>query len=254
MYARQDADDLIREQVEKARGKVSVVVSEHSPHARAIFAHATGQHLLPPATPPQEGELGPTVILPCKDAAELLRQHASKGGQVIADTIENPVFKPDYWLLFLLPEKLVLKGLGRGAVLWETVTEYDNVSNHVVTPQQLGQDEGPSHVPMRMDDGTKVRVYGATGEAAIMAANLVAIVNSGRIPVPEHNTEIRVRDEKLASLLHDVYASMPAAVKEAITALRKLPGKKDRWLTRVLWGRPELRKLAKAVRHELTGK
>lgn len=246
-------DDLITAQIKEAevRGIVIPVLAafaENSLPATAMYGEVTGKPI-PRVADTRSSFVGGVLALSRSEAGALLRRHAGKGGIAVADVLENPVIQPACWQLHLLPGRIWVDfETQSGLPLLSAKTGYDVVSEEF----QFLRDPGrPSIRTFTMDDGIRVTVCGANGVELALAWMLAMIVATGRFP---DGVPFPVTDGHILSALKYRYAEYPSAVKEAIQALRKLPGHKDRRLTRILWGRPELRKLAKAVRHELTGK
>jgi hypothetical protein len=105
----------------------------------------------------------------------------------------------------------------------------------------------------------KVPVCGKSLEAALWAAALVdTVLRRGTdIPLPSSRdggtTMVRVTAKVVGQFLFNVYSDDPAAVSEAVMALRKYDPARASWLLHVLTTTPELVGLARAVHVELTG-
>jgi hypothetical protein len=108
-------------------------------------------------------------------------------------------------------------------------------------------------------NGRRVPVCGKNFQIALWAVALVdVVVRRGQtIPLPRSRDggleRARVNGMTLAAFLQNIYGNDPAAVAEAIMALRKFDRKRASWLLHVLGAFPSLASLARLVQIELTG-
>lgn len=236
---------------------VVLLLSQQSEHACALYRDHTQEELEPNEQADPENEMGPAVILAQEDAMQLLRQHAGQGGQTVADMLHAERDAPaiDFWLVWLMRKDIRVIGYSDGQNVFQSVLSYDHTNKNARSPAQIVRDNGPNMFPVVLDDGRTVQVYGRTGDDVMFATILVGMVTSRRFPLSQEGKagDVKLTDDLLAGYLRDVMGKRPVVIAEAIMALRKLGKREDAWLTRVLWGRADLRPLAKQVQHELTG-
>ena len=255
--------DFIRARLAEAKDQnitmpAILTLSRRSEHSRYIFEDLHG-HPLSPLSSDVGHEFGPWEVMEPAEAARLLRDHAGKGGALAADVITDPFWSEamplDFWFVGLLKENIYIRGFLDGEEVWHTVTGYDSVPRGHRTPSELAHEGGPSLWRVSTDGGAIVPVCGRGGKDVILAAALAGIVADRVIDIRHEGkpVQIAVNDDRLASLLLDVYGDKPHVIAEALMALKKSGENKHLWLQQVLGSRPELKELAKAVHHELTG-
>jgi hypothetical protein len=224
---------------------VVLVLSERSEPARAIYADLHGRPMAP-YDKETDHEFGPFEILPTA-AADLLRRDADLGGGHVADLLQDVVLRervrPDFWLVLVMQAEIHARAFLDGQVVWRTVTGYYRVRRDRQTPEQLAADDGPSLWRVRLEGDQLVPVCGPTGKEVIMAAALAEIATD-RVIEARHEgrlVQLEIDDDRLASLLLEVYGDKPHAIAEAIMALRKAGGDKEGFLTNVLRATPSCR-------------
>jgi hypothetical protein len=256
--------DFIRARLAEAKDKdistpVILTLSERSEHALAIYEDLHGHPMAPSGTD-GDHEFGRWEVLSPAEASRLLRDHGDQGGAHAADLLSDPArgdaAPMDFWFVGLLQERIHIRAFLNGVEVWHWVTRYDRVPRNLQTPSQLAQDLGPSLWMVSVDGGKAVPVCGPNGKDVILASALAGVAADRVIDTQYQGkpVQIKVDDDRLASLLLDVYGGKPHVIAEAIMALKKGGGGKEGWLVTVLRGRPELQDLAKRVEHELTGK
>lgn len=185
---------------------------------------------------------GPFFALPAADVAELLTECCGPGGAFLARLLIDQAAALDGWLLQLDREVLTFTGFAEGKPALFGSRRYDDERRGQGLSDLL-RDPGPSCVPFVDEAGAVAQVFGRSGLDLCRAAMLAAQVESGRL-----------RGDGLAKeLLGYLKGDGPAQVAEAVRALKKLPGGKEKPLVRMLRNRPELAGLNLAVRAELDG-
>jgi hypothetical protein len=252
------ARDFILKQLEFARAAgleqpVLLLLAYRSPHARALFDAMLGRPMGPP--PPGLGELaGHAVLVPGEAARRLLRRCAGTGGDYVARTFAQ-LPSMDIWVVGLLPEDISFAAIVGGAPAFSGAIPYEFAGRRPETLLECMTGDGPTVLRLVSDGGVVTPVCGPSGPDASLAALLVSVVCTRRIEYPESKGgfSVPVDDDKLADMLLRVYSDRPAAVAEAIMALRKKRRRKAAELRKVLRGRPELRELARQVDRHLAG-
>ena len=160
----------------------------------------------------------------------------------------------DYWIAILAPQALNLLAFRDGKEIHRAIVGYDKVSRHIRSLTNLFNDDGVSLLTVQTDDGQKMTVCGPTGGATAFATALAGMALTRHVPVVHEGrvVSVPIDEDWLASFLSNAFSD-PKIVAEAIMALKKLGDGKEEWLKTVLWGRPELRDLARQVERELTG-
>jgi hypothetical protein len=176
----------------------------------------------------------------------LLRAHAGQGGNVAADLLTDPSLGADQWHVFVLREHVGLIGSGGGRDLWNALFEYAHDPYVCPAGDMLFDYDRPCIVPVTLDSGEQLSVYGFTGFEAVMAQILVRVVANRKVPVArkDNTVERPLTDHLLEGMLAKNYANVPATVAEALMVLSRLPDQRYRRLEMVLCGRKRLRALA----------
>lgn len=195
------------------------------------------------------------ALLSAGVAADLLRRHADLGGAAAAELVGDWLWNQDFWVVEMGETTIDAKAFKNGDWLWESELRYDQVPRNFRTPTRLYTGEGPTAIPILLKSGKVLVAHGPSGEVATAAGLLAMLVANRRIVSVLEGKRVsrRLTDEQLSIYLQACCIESPKVVAEAIMALRKLKGRQDRQLTRVLWGSKELRKLAQQVKVELTG-
>lgn len=243
---------------------VLLALDLNSPHAQALYQAEYGESLDRPTG--KEGVTTLQVILSdgchkvaeivrsADDAAGLLRQHAGNAGVYLAGEIQNRSHGQDSWVVLLTEDCINATPFRDNQPLGSYHSRYDRASG-TFTKHFSPQHEGPSILPFLLEDGTTVPICGRNGTDILLARSLVHLILDrryrGRAYVAA--TRFGLTDESLSRTLGVVYFDCPHVVAEAIRVLRKIRSHKERTLTRLLWGRKELRKLARSVQNDLTG-
>jgi hypothetical protein len=234
-------------------------MSVASAHARAVFEALKGEAMpSPPDGVSPEDDPGVCFCVCGECCRTLLTAHCGPGGAHVARQMAEDLGAIEGWFIALRSDHIALAGFAHGKKMLGAIQDYDSVRRGDQTLEELVNDEGPTHLTASSDDGDDVVIYGRTGADVALASGLVSIVLDREVSAPHQGklVTVPVNDDMLADLLRRCYGKDdgPHQVAEAITALKKAPGNKHRWLLKVLWGRPELRDLARLVQTELTGR
>jgi hypothetical protein len=224
-----------------------------APQARAAYLHLTGEPLTRGLAPQAQWHLAGFSNERLQGA---LRAHCGVGGAAVAALLADrtPPRAGCWWV-----------GLTRAGMTWAAYVGgklslygaqvYDRVARGAQTLAEVLNDSGPARCNVTLADGTVLTLYGRSGPDIARSMDLIAAIDSKRVAV-EHRGRlraVRLDDEGLSGVLRRRYggACGPHQVAEAVRALKQ--ANKHRWLLGVLWGRPELRELARRVQEELTG-
>jgi hypothetical protein len=229
-----------------------------------IFCGAAGERIAAELGHPgglvdgPDGPMAPGQVVALSRAAALLRRHCGGGGEAAARQLEDGALGAPRWLVMVLAEEVAggaFDAQGRRLCRFRFAFDADprrcrTIGGHLA-------DDGPACMPMELRDGRRLNFYGRDGVTASLAAALAASLLSGelRLPAPGgQEVALKATDDLLSEYLRRCFDHAPAAVAECLHALRGLDGGRHvRRLKGLLWGRPELRDLAKKVHAELTG-
>jgi hypothetical protein len=249
---------LVRRRLRSARAEnigrpVIACLWTNSPHAQAIHSERHGR----PIEPLPDDQSWPAYALDTwtvAEAASLLRRKAGIGGAVLANLIEDLPQHERSWLLLDVQEPSLRIAAFGGCKLFENYVLYDEIFDTVCVRCHKAA-KGKGAVRFHLDDGQKVVVCGKTTKAMMATLRLVTVADSQCLPSISRGAMARLplTEGDLALILSRLYSNQPHVVAEAILALRKVPGGRDAWLTRVLEHTHALKDLADAVRIEING-
>ncbi len=229
---------------------VAVSLPADSPHARAVYEAVLGR----PYPADQEGRI---LTVQAERLAEVLKRHCGPGGAFVARAINDEALGVDAWLLDVGSEVMHFRGYLDGKEEASGTMRYDSQVRHAQTFGELLADGGPSRAIYLGECGTVV-VFGRTGQAAVRAAALVSIVEKGTRQVRDDAglwLDLPLDDDGLTAVLLGIFSEGdgPHQVAEAIRALKRLPGGKEKRILRLLANRSGLAELYRKVRFELDG-
>jgi hypothetical protein len=237
---------------------VVLALSLGSAHAHAVHEALLGKPMPElPADADPDDELGVQLFVRCERVAEVVREHCGPGGTFVARHLMDEVSSVDGWFLALRRDGMCYCGFAHGGVMCKGYHGYETVGRHEQTLGEELQDDGPSRLNIETDEGNQVMIFGRTGLDAAVAGALVSALLSGNLTGKYQGRmrTVRCTDDMLVDFLSRAYSddSGPHQIAEAIRALKKLPGEKEKRLVRLLRNRPGLAELNQKVKFELSG-
>lgn len=179
--------------------------------------------------------------------SQLLREHAGKGGEFIATMVEkNPA--ASCWSVSANDLILTAAPMLGMHILFRCPVHRDHIGNCATMPALALRLDGISQVPLATIQGEWTAIRGMIDDVVLAFQLVVGVLHGVYCP----GRQIVPWSEKLLrELLAATYKDRPAAVAEAIRALKRLKGNRAKPLQTVLWGCRESRSLAKLVEGEL---
>jgi hypothetical protein len=221
--------------------------------ARAIYARVKGRPMRRPSRKQKKETID--VLLSVSDAARLFRVHGGIVGAGVAALMSRSETMVDCWLATLDEHQLYVVGFHENEVMLTSSGYYCAFTVGLLLDSARDY-RGLCTVPMVFEDGAKVLVCGHSLREVGGTVGLVSAVVDGCLPPCEDSYKLvplPVDDDVLAVILQQHFVAVPQAVAEAIRVLRKRGKEEERWLMRVLESQPELKALARAVQHHLSG-
>lgn len=218
--------------------------------AAAMYAAAYGEPLKPGGGDYDEGH-GRLVTWGVAEATRLLRAHGGLAGRLVANLLERPPVRPDFWWLQVAEEVIGPIAFRGGRVAAQSYVLLDRLPFQVCR-----RCSGKRHlveVRVNLPGDREAVVRGRDGVRAGRASVLVRIAAHRSVPSvtiagDKDLVDLPVGEEELALILRDFFADAPDVVAEAVTALSRAEHDGARWLTRTLRACPELRRLSARVK------